>query len=112
MTKNKETIFPEDTAGIIERLIKKHQLKSFGGTLLEELKKNKKIIEYEIIKIIREVKEGQVNKKDLSLELQKKLELTPEKSKKLAKDIKEYFFTARQKSKKTKNKDEYRESIE
>ncbi len=111
MTKNKETIFPEDTAGIIDRLIKKHQLKSFGGTLLEELKKNKKIVEYEIIRIIREVKEGRVNKKDLPLELEKKLELTPEKSKSLARDIKEHFFTRRKKSEKTK-KDEYRESIE
>ncbi len=88
-SQNQKIIFSENTSPIISELLKKYQLQETPEELFKKLTKGGIPKGGIILDIVIETAEGKILKKDLTSALQKRLEISEEKAKKLAEDIEE-----------------------
>ncbi len=86
-SQNQKIIFLENTSPIISELLKKYQLQETSGELSKKLTGGEIPRGGIILDIVIEVAQGKILKKDLSSALQKRLEISEEKTKKLAEDV-------------------------
>jgi len=88
-SQNQKIIFLENTSPIISELLKKYQLQETPKELSKKLTKREIPRGGIILDIAIEVAQGKILKKDLTSALQKRLEISEEKTKKIAEDIEE-----------------------
>lgn len=103
--KKSKISFPENTSEIISRLVKKHKLEKPNETILDRIRRKEKIPSWEIVDIVREIKEGKISQNNLSSELKSRLSISGKKSEDLASDIEINFFLVEKKEKSDSKKD-------
>jgi len=87
--RNKKLIFPEHTSEIISELTKKYKIDESIDQILDKMKRGEKTKGRKIANLLREIVRGKLPKKDLSLEIEKRLNIPETKATDLAKDLQE-----------------------
>ena len=119
---NKKLIFPEYTSEIIFELTKKYKIDEGIDQIFDKMKKGEKTKGRKIANLLREIVHRRLSKKDLSLEIEKRLNISEIKAMDLAKDLQEKILLPMEtippkttpqvkKEIKEKSKDIYREPI-
>lgn len=120
--RNKKLIFPEYTSEIISELMEKYKINESINQIFDKMKRGEKTKGRKIANLLREIVHGKLPKKDLSLEIEKRLNISEIKATDLAKDLQKKILlpmettppktTPQVKEKiKKKPKDIYREPI-
>jgi len=87
--RNKKLVFPEYTSEIISQLMKEYKISESIDQIFDKMEKGEKTKGRKIANLLREVVYGRLLKKDLPLEIEKRLNISEIKAMDLAKDLQE-----------------------
>ena len=85
--KNQKILFPENTAFVISKIMKKYKIEGTAREILEKIWKGEKTKGGETAKIVKEIAEGKISHKNSPLEIQKRLNIPLEKAKKIFQEL-------------------------
>ncbi len=87
--RNKKLIFPEYTSEIISKLMEKYKIDESIDQIFDKMEIGEETKGRKIANLLREIVHGGLSKKDLSLEIEKRLNISEIKATNLAKDLQE-----------------------